>query len=253
MAFTWGSDGDLLVSDQNGLARIDINSKNRTTILSDSGIFGIASCGKHLLLSWAFRQGSNTETIWRADIDGSNPVQLTNGKQDVAPVCSADFKWAYYVDADEEQVRRVPLNGGTSEPLTKGKVPDSIISALFFGLSPDGKLLAYPVTDLTGTNPRIVLLSLTPENVSPRMLKAHQRISGGVQFTRDGKAVAYPIRDNGVDNVWMQPLSGSSLGRKITNFKSEQIRQFDWSPNGKILGVIQYHTDSDVVLIREKG
>ncbi len=47
-------------------------------------------------------------------------------------------------------------------------------------------------------------------------------------------------------------MSGSSPGRKITNFKSEQIRQFDWSPDGKILGVIQHHNDSDVVLIREK-
>jgi serine/threonine protein kinase len=252
MAFNWESDKELLVSDQNGLARINIETKNRTAILSDAGIFGIAACGRHLLLSWAFRQGSHTESIWRTDIDGSNPVQLTNGKQDAEPVCSADLRWAYYLNNEEEQVRRVPLNGGTSEPLTKGKVPDSILSAPYFGLSPDGKLLAYAVTNRTGTDPRIVLLSLTSENVSPRVLKADQRISGGIQFTRDGKAVAYSIRDNGVDNVWMQPLSGSSLGRKITNFRSEQIRHFDWSPDSKILGIIQYHTDSDVVLIREK-
>ena len=60
------------------------------------------------------------------------------------------------------------------------------------------------------------------------------------------------ITEKGVDNIWMQPLNGSA-GRQITSFKSDRISEFHWSPEGKILGVLQYHADSDVVLIRDKG
>ena len=71
-----------------------------------------------------------------------------------------------------------------------------------------------------------------------------------MRFTPDGKAVVYPIRDQGVDNLWLQPLDGSP-GRQITNFKSEQITDFHWSFDGSKLGLIRGHTDSDVVLLQE--
>jgi hypothetical protein len=94
-------------------------------------------------------------------------------------------------------------------------------------------------------------LSSTPSPPSPpRLIDADERISsGGLNLTPDGKAVAYPIRENGVDNLWLQPLDGSR-GRQITSFDSEQILNFRWSPDGRNLGILRGHTDSDVVLIR---
>lgn len=68
-------------------------------------------------------------------------------------------------------------------------------------------------------------------------------------FTDDGKAVAYAIREKGVDNIWVQPLTGSA-GHQITHFNRGQINHFAWSPDGKKLAVIRAHTTSDVVLIR---
>jgi hypothetical protein len=53
-----------------------------------------------------------------------------------------------------------------------------------------------------------------------------------------------------VDNIWIQPLDGSA-GRQITKFESEQILSFHWSPDGKNLGILRGHTDSDVVLLQE--
>jgi hypothetical protein len=49
--------------------------------------------------------------------------------------------------------------------------------------------------------------------------------TGAVVFTPDGKAVAYPILENGVSNVFVQPLDGSP-GRQITNVKSGTFRNF---------------------------
>jgi hypothetical protein len=39
-----------------------------------------------------------------------------------------------------------------------------------------------------------------------------------------------------VGNVWAQPLDGSP-GHRLTNFASNQIRAFQFSPNGKTLAV----------------
>jgi len=50
--------------------------------------------------------------------------------------------------------------------------------------------------------------------------------------------------------VWIQPVDGSS-GHQITKFDAEKILSFQWSPDGKNLGVLRGHTDSDVVLLRE--
>jgi len=96
---------------------------------------------------------------------------------------------------------------------------------------------------------KVALISLDSD-AAPRILPADPRIAFNGLFTPDGKALAYAIRDNGVDNVWLQPLDGSP-GRKITNFNSEQIVDLRWSPDGKTLGILRRHSDSDVVLLQE--
>ena len=72
-----------------------------------------------------------------------------------------------------------------------------------------------------------------------------------LNFTLDGKAVAYIIRDKGVDNIFVQPLDGTP-GQQITNFADENIVKFRWSPDGKTLAVLRTHNTSDVVLLHEK-
>jgi eukaryotic-like serine/threonine-protein kinase len=100
---------------------------------------------------------------------------------------------------------------------------------------------------------KIALLDLSKPGSAPRLMDADERISaGGLSFSPDSKAVAYAIRESGVDNIWLQPLDGSS-GRRITSFNAEQILTFDWSPDGKSLALLRGHTDSDAVLIRESA
>ena len=140
-------------------------------------------------------------------------------------------------------------------------IPGSIVSRTVptgTGISstPDGKMLAYVLATLPTTKDpypeyKIALLELSTKESKTRLIDADERISsGGLNFTPDGKAIAYSIRENGVDNLWVQPLDGSA-GRQITSFDSEQIFNFRWSPDGRSLCVLRGHTDSDVVLIRE--
>ena len=58
------------------------------------------------------------------------------------------------------------------------------------------------------------------------------------------------IREGQVDNLWLQHLDGSP-GKQITDFKSEFIRDHDYSYDGKQLAIIRGHRESDVVLIRD--
>jgi Tol biopolymer transport system component len=125
-------------------------------------------------------------------------------------------------------------------------------------LSPDGKLLAYvlatmPTPDDPYPQYKVALLDMSSSASPAKLIDADERISsGGLSFTPDGKAVAYPIRENGVDNVLVQPLDGAP-GGQITRFDSEQILNFRWSPDGRSLCLLRGHTDSDVVLINESS
>ena len=71
------------------------------------------------------------------------------------------------------------------------------------------------------------------------------------QFTPDGNSVVYAVAgEKNEYNLWMQPLQ-SKPGRQITNFLSEQIYGFGWSPDGKKLLVARRHTESDVILLHD--
>jgi hypothetical protein len=58
--------------------------------------------------------------------------------------------------------------------------------------------------------------------------------------------------NNQVENLWLQPLDGSA-GKQITNFKTDTIKIFGYSPDGKQLGAFRPHVESDVVIQQDAG
>ncbi len=260
--FDWSADGNLVFSDYIRVLRIGTERSIPTQLLGDStaAIVELAGCGsRYMVFSWAFHAGTNSANVWRTNVDGTNPLKLTDGKDDRAPVCSADGKWVYYWDLSLQQVWRVPTAGsGKPEMFPGSAVPRTFPTGTGLSPSPEGKVLAYVLATMpTPEDPypqyKIALLESSSTPSPPHLIDADERISsGGLNFTPDGKAVAYPIRENGVDNIWVQPLDGSQ-GRQITYFDSEQIRNFRWSAEGRSLCILRGHTDSDVVLIRESS
>jgi Tol biopolymer transport system component len=85
---------------------------------------------------------------------------------------------------------------------------------------------------------------------SPQLLNVNPYWSGAVRLNPDGKSIAYKVRKLGVENIWLQPIDGSP-GRQITSFSSDGIREFNWSPDGKTLGILREKSESDVVLLQE--
>jgi serine/threonine protein kinase len=254
--FGWAINGDLYFDGNDGLLRVSADGRNKTRLLNDPTgyISQPTNCsdGRHILFTEGNDPG-NEVNIWRMGTDGSEPKQLTDGEIEDYPTCSPDSKWAYYNDLKDIQIKRVQIDGGKPEI-----VPGTFMPQTSFEkgstISPDGKLLAFLATKGGPSWQRqIVLVNLDAGPEPPRrILDPDPRITDAPDFTPDMKAVVYPIRENGVDNMWLQPLDGSR-GRQITNFQSDTMNNFSFSPDGKTLGVMRSHTESDVVLLRDTG
>jgi serine/threonine protein kinase len=251
--FSWTPDGQMIFDQADALNLFNPDTENRTPLTSTlpgGSAWYPVSCanGRYVVFSLVGHGSVRTITLWRMDAGGGNLTQLTPGKDDTQAVCSPDGKWVYYKDrTNGAELTRVPLDGGKPERLSPLPVTSNR-----FDLSPDGSLAAFETFASTASpKTQLALVPVdSPQNTKLLDLQHPVPRDGAIRFTHDGKAVAYPVRDQDTDNLWLQPLDGSP-GKQITNFKSEQITDFHWSFDGSKLGMVRGHTDSDVVLLQE--
>ena len=138
---------------------------------------------------------------------------------------------------------RVPTEGGKPEQLTDYPSVCPVVS-------PDGKWISTYYRLETKAPWR---LGIVPFNggAPVKSFEVPQGVlfQSLVRWTPDGSALAYIMNRDGVANIWTQPLDGGPA-RQITNFQSDQIFWFEWSPDGRQLGVSRGAITSDVVMIR---
>ena len=208
---------------------------------SASGNPWACSDGRYLVFDRRVSADKGARNIWRADASGGNLKQLSNGKLDQWPVCSPDARWVYYMSGSG--MMRVPMDGGATQ-----KVIELPMSQ--FDISPDGSTVAFSTVDHAGGHEQKLALVDADTGKVRQLLKSEKSAWGAIRYTPDGKALVYGYRENGVDNLWRQPLDGSP-GKQLTSFTSELIYDFHWSPDGKQIAIVRGHTDSDVVLMRD--
>ena len=75
-------------------------------------------------------------------------------------------------------------------------------------------------------------------------------VEAGIRWTPDGRALSFIDNRDGVSNVWLQPLDGSPA-KQLTNFTSETIFRFAWSPDGKMFVAERGTETGDIVLINK--
>jgi serine/threonine protein kinase/Tol biopolymer transport system component len=245
--FSWTRDNRLIQNVRSGLSVLDPVSGNSTPIpVPESTLVNTPSAcpdGRFIVFTSIFSKGSRVLNVWRMDAGGGNLKQLSDGKVDQYPVCSSNG-WVLYQDnGGGNRVMKVPVDGGQAT-----KVSDELTAD--FDVSPDGKTVVIATFGhLAEHIEKLTLVAID----SGQMLKSfdfeHPR-SGHIRFSPDGKAIVYPVRAAGTDNLWSQPIDGSPA-KQMTGFPAERILDFRWSFDGKQLALIRGHTDSDVVLIRD--
>ena len=251
---SWAGNDAAYLAEDNHLVRAPFDGSSATTLLNNVPVLAVSACpdGRAVLLILIGQGGGTAARVWRVNADGTNLKQLSNGQNDFRVDCSPDSKWAYFLDGDANRVERVPVDGGTPETVPGTPIPHALIGGHILGLSPDGKSLAILV--LIGEANPVQKIAVVPLDAGPqpqvRLLDPQPSIADSPRFTPDGKAFVYAITQNGVGNLWLQPLDGSA-GRQLTNFKSDQIAWIQYSPDGKNIGVLSRRVDADVVLLRE--
>jgi eukaryotic-like serine/threonine-protein kinase len=256
----WLNDSELLLIQPDRILRVAVDGSKQADLFNDSNVnlMGAAVCanGQAIVVAMMRHESGNRMNLWRMNIDGSNLRRLTDGQSDALPVCSPVGDWVYYFDAKNDKRMRLSLQGGPPEDSPFSGVPGASVDAIQ-ALSRDSRMLAMygSIADTTTNTYRskFAIVDTSSVKAPAILLDADRRVSAQTfpRFTPDGRALVYVIRaENNVDNLWLQPLDGKT-GRQLTTFKSDQIYNFSWSPNGKKLLVVRVHIESDVVLLRD--
>jgi len=244
---SWTSDGKLLI-DQLPVIRFvstDGAVKGGITPENGSAVFNSQGCSDGHVV---FTQGAMKTfalNIWRSEADGTGLRKLTNGKNDQYPMCSPDGKTVFFVNMATNAYMKVPIDGGEAQRLA----PVFSETNGSYDVARDGKTAALGTYDFKAQRPNISLVSVESGTVL-RTLDFDARHVGLLHFSPDGKGVVYPIREKGVDNLWLQPLDGGP-GRQITNFSALKIYSYQWSQDGKNLAFVRGESPSDLVLIQD--
>ncbi|HXT69821.1 MAG TPA: winged helix-turn-helix domain-containing protein [Vicinamibacterales bacterium] len=184
---------------------------------------------------------SGREHLWRIDINGDHPIELTHGVADGEPsFIDGGRALAYRTTvADHRYVYRIGIDGGE---------PVRIISQ--FGAepiaSPDGRRIAFYHRRPGTTAP---LLSVFPAAGGElQFLGSLPGYVGFFRWTPDNRDIAWSGRYQGPGNIWARPVDGGEP-RMLTHWNEDPVFAFDWSRDGKWIAYSKGSLTSDAVMI----
>ena len=183
------------------------------------------------------------------NIDGSNPVRLTQGLGDGFPSLTPDTRWVVYtaLDGVKPTLWKVSIDGGTPTQVTDHVATAGIIS-------PDGRSIAYSYpesTDPSAPPNRLAIIPFDGEGEVKTFTVPLQGITLAVfQWSYDGKSILYTTSSNNITNILSQPIAGGPP-KKVTDFKDMLMTGFAWSRDGKQLACTRGNLIRDAVLITD--
>jgi serine/threonine protein kinase/Tol biopolymer transport system component len=200
---------------------------------------GLAATSDGGTLTYSSPEYSAFGSLWRADADGRNTVQLVPDNSG-HPVITPDDRSVLYSSNTRTGIRSlwmVPIDGGTPTEVVK----DSLAST-GSDVSPDGKSIVF-VSAEDPNRPMLVVCDL-PACAKRQTQPAAPAVTR-LRWTPDGSGIAY---DGPESNLWVLPLDGKPR-RQLTRFTdSRTIVDFGWSRDGKRLAVARATVKDDIVL-----
>jgi serine/threonine protein kinase/sugar lactone lactonase YvrE len=216
----------------------------------------LSGCGDGRHFVFSMGRGKESSSIWRADMDGSNLTQLSTGKIAVHPDCSPDGKFVVYVDVagNSTHIVRVAIDGGTPTEISRQELFSPVIS-------PDGSSLACAYQPEPGKRLNLAVVGLDGGEIRnvydlPQEVQGVLNGDGGqkLSWTKDGRAILYPVNKDGVVTLWAQPVgpqgSTPAPAKQVMNLGPDfQWGAYTLSPDGKQIIYAHGRAVSDAVLI----
>lgn len=177
--------------------------------------------------------------VWRMDVNGANPKQLTFEGNAFQSFVSADSRWVYYKSWENPtgEMRRVSIDGGTPEAITDRETS-------WGGASPDGKFIAasYP----SNGKPQIAIFDTATHKIVELLdIPKTATTSMGLRWTPDSRAIVLRDRAYG---YWRQPTGGGQAQR-LEGLPQEKYYNFAFSKDGKQFAFVRGQEIRDVVII----
>src|SRR5690349_9695317 len=251
---TWTPDGRIaFVSNEGGNPHIWITkpdgSERKQLTANEASNFSpvVTPDGRYIVYSvWR----GDRRNLWRMNLDGSNPVQLTSGLVDSFPSVTPDSRWVIYTapSGAKPVLWKVSIDGGAPT-----QVSDHV--ATMGAVSPDGNLIAflYPESpDMLAPPNRITVMPFEGSGDTKIFsIPSSGTVLTILKWAQDGKSVLYTNTTNNVTNIWSQPVDGGPA-KQVTDFKEMLITGFAWSRDGKQLACTRGNLVRDAVLIRDQ-
>ncbi len=253
---SWTPDGKIVYDSEVGVATtisvMEADGSHPKNLLGDltgrvtAGLGAVTPDGRYIVYYSDLNSG--VRHIWRMDIDGGNPLQLTDGTGENDPACSPDGRWVVYT--------RLEVKGGEPPTLWKVSIDGGMTVQLTNeftmrpSISPDGKLIACLYSERGKPEGKLGVFPF--DGGPPVKVFPHPRSGTGyVTWTPDGRGLVYadnPV--NAASALWVQPLDGGSPSQ-LARFENDRIFGFDWSRDGKQLACVRGLLATNVVLIRD--
>lgn len=243
---SWTPDGKLAYdSDLTGkqsLWEVNTDGSDQKKLLEtgeDGSGAGISPDGRYFVF-FSFR--SQMPQIWRTDLDGGNPKQLTDESGIRTCSMSPDGRWVIYTPL-EGGIKKVSIDGGSAVKLCDDPAAD------YPELSPDGKLLAYSYLDNQTKRPKF---NIIPSDGGSPIKTLDMPVTAFFSFgwSPDSRALIYINTLGGVSNLWRQNLDGGAT-KQITSFTTDLIYNFSYSRDGKQIALARGSTIRDAVMIND--
>ena len=238
----WTSDESLVYESGGKMWRIAPDGGRRTQLTWDGQSYHPSACrgSGDLVFIHDIGRGMFFNVL------GSNDrlLRQISVRRAIGPECSPDGRWIAFVDGGKPgyPLVRVDLDTNREMVLSSSRTAAAAVSA-------DGSRIAQLTEEPDGLH---VLPAAGGAPLRSFSLPASANgMSGVVRWTPDGKGIAY-VDLNGGGNIWIQPLAGGPP-QQYTHLKSERVLSFDWSLDGKQLGMIRAAMAQDVVSIRERS
>lgn len=181
--------------------------------------------------------------VWRIDVDGKAPTELSHGKLDLNPFCSPLEEIVYFSQrlAEKRQIYRVRIDGNEPAQALTDKLTDYPV------VSPDGKWVACLYQETPDSPQQVAILPAIGGAPLQRFDLPVFPFSS-LRWHPNGKSLTYLTRQDGAMNIWQQALTGGAP-EKLTDFKSDRLFAYAWSRDGRTLACSRGTIQREVVMI----